>query len=82
MGRYPQMRRRPLTAGAIAVRRMRWTRLVKLPSSRKLRARRASTRRRPRFIPRTSGSGYSNATAPYASTDAESGAPSAKRVRH
>ena len=32
MGRYPQVRRRSLTAGAVAVRRMRWARLVTLPS--------------------------------------------------
>ena len=47
MGRHPQMRRRSLSAGAIAVRRMRRARLVTLPSPGEPRARRASARRRP-----------------------------------
>ncbi len=46
MGRYPQMRRRPLTAGAIAARRMRWTRLVTLPTPGESRARISPSARR------------------------------------
>ena len=51
MGRYPQMRRRSVTASAIAVRRMRWARLVTPPSPGEPRARRASARRRPGALP-------------------------------
>ena len=84
MGRHPQMRRRSLTAGALAVRRMRWTRLVTLPSPGEPRGEaRVSSTALPVSSPCTSGSGYGNATAPHAPTAAETGgARSAKYVRH
>ena len=81
---YPQMRRRPLTAEAIGVRRMRWARLVTLPSPGGTAGEaRVSSMAPPVSSPCSTSSGYGNATARHAPTAAETGgARSAKYVRH
>ena len=84
MGRYPQMRRRALSAEALAVRRMRWARFETLPSPGEPRGRGARhLDGAPGVLPLHVRFGDPNATAPHAPTAAEKGgARSAKYVRH
>lgn len=65
--RYSRMRRRSLTAEAMAVRGMGWVRLVTLPSPGEPRARRASVRRRSGVLPNV----LDHLTEPWLTTEAE-----------